>query len=81
MERPIGLWDVEAPTFCRRLTDGGEFVGLTRRPLFTHQEDSWVDPRAIMRLEGLVMELHNLPSTTNIVRGDLMMRSYLVRDI
>jgi hypothetical protein len=24
-----------------RLTDGGEFVGLTRRPPFTPQEDSW----------------------------------------
>jgi hypothetical protein len=24
-----------------RLTDGGEFVSLTRRPPFTPQEDSW----------------------------------------
>jgi hypothetical protein len=24
-----------------RLTDDGEVVRLTRRPLFTHQEDSW----------------------------------------
>jgi hypothetical protein len=39
--RPIGLWDVEAPTFSRqRLTDGGE-VTHTRRPLFTFQEESW----------------------------------------
>jgi hypothetical protein len=35
-EGPIGLWDIEAPTFCldNRLTDGGE-VSLTRRPPFT----------------------------------------------
>jgi hypothetical protein len=32
--RPIGLWDVEAPTFSRlRLMDGGE-VSLKRRPHF-----------------------------------------------
>jgi hypothetical protein len=55
--RPLGLWDVEAPTFSldNRLTDGGEGVNLTRRPPFAPQEDSWywVDPRAIARLEGL----------------------------
>jgi hypothetical protein len=41
--RPIGLWNVEAPTFPldNRLTDGGEVVSLTRRPSFTTQEDSW----------------------------------------
>jgi hypothetical protein len=41
--RPIGLWVVEAPTFClySRLTDGCEVVSLTRRPPFTPQEDSW----------------------------------------
>jgi hypothetical protein len=34
--RPIGLWDVEAPTFSldSRLTDGGAVVSLTRRSLF-----------------------------------------------
>jgi hypothetical protein len=44
-----------------RLTDGGEIVCLTLRPPFTSQEDSWysfllrgwVDPWAIVRLEGL----------------------------
>jgi hypothetical protein len=41
--RPIGLWDVEAPTFSldNRLTDGGEVVSLTRRPPLYPQEDSW----------------------------------------
>jgi hypothetical protein len=41
--RPIGLWDVETPTFSldNRLTDGGEIVSLTSRPSFTPQEDSW----------------------------------------
>jgi hypothetical protein len=41
--QPIGLWDVEAPTFSldSRLADGGEAVSLIRRPPFTPQEDSW----------------------------------------
>jgi hypothetical protein len=41
--RPIGLCDVKPLTFClgNRLTDGGEVVCLTSRPLFTPQEDSW----------------------------------------
>jgi hypothetical protein len=41
--RPIGLRDVKIPTFSldNRLTDGGKFVSLTRRPPFTPQEDSW----------------------------------------
>jgi hypothetical protein len=39
--RPLGLREVEAPTFSDiRLTDGGEVVSLTRRPPFTPQEDS-----------------------------------------
>jgi hypothetical protein len=41
--RPIGLWDVEAPTFSldNWFTDGGKVVSLTHRPPFTTQEDSW----------------------------------------
>jgi hypothetical protein len=36
---PLGLREVEAPTFSDiRLTDGGEIVSLTRRPLFTHRK-------------------------------------------
>jgi hypothetical protein len=34
--RPLGLREVEAPTFSDiRLTEGGNFVSPTRRPLFT----------------------------------------------
>jgi hypothetical protein len=34
--RPLGLREVQAPTFSDiRLTDGGKVVSLTRRPLFT----------------------------------------------
>jgi hypothetical protein len=35
-EGPIGLWDIEAPTFCldNQLTDGGKIVSPTRRPPF-----------------------------------------------
>jgi hypothetical protein len=44
--RPLGLREVEAPTFSDiRLTDGGKVVSLMRWPLFT--------PRAVVRLEGL----------------------------
>jgi hypothetical protein len=40
--RPLGLREVEAPTFSDiRLTDGGKVVSPTRRPLFYLQEDSW----------------------------------------
>jgi hypothetical protein len=40
--RPLGLREVDAPTFSDiRLIDGGKVVGPTRRPLFTPQEVSW----------------------------------------
>jgi hypothetical protein len=39
---PQGCETWRFPHFLNnRLTDGGEVVSLTRRPLFTPQEDSW----------------------------------------
>jgi hypothetical protein len=37
------LSDVEVPTYSldNQLTDSSKIVSLTRRPLFTPQEDSW----------------------------------------
>jgi hypothetical protein len=59
---PCGCETSRLPLFLdNRLTDGGEVVSLMRRPPIYPQKDSWysfllrgrVDPRAIMRLEGL----------------------------
>jgi hypothetical protein len=61
--RPMGLWDVQAPTFSldNQLTDGGKVVSITRLPLFFPPGiflvlfivRGWVDPGTIVRLEGL----------------------------
>jgi hypothetical protein len=42
--RPIGLRDVEVPTFCldNRLIDGGEVVSLTRRPPLTSPREDFL---------------------------------------
>jgi hypothetical protein len=55
--RPLGLREVEAPTFSHiRLTDGGKVVSPTRRPLFTSRKicvRGWTQHRTIVRLVGL----------------------------
>jgi hypothetical protein len=54
--RPLGLREVEAPTFSNiLLIDDGKVVSPTRRQLFSLRKipGTDVDPRAIVRLEEL----------------------------
>jgi hypothetical protein len=75
--RPLGLREVEAPTFSDiRLIDGGKVVSPTRRPVLPPERllvlisvGGWVDPRAIVRLEELGKFKKSTSSGTRI--GDL----------
>jgi hypothetical protein len=62
VKRALGLREVDAPAYSDiRLTDGGKVVSPTRLPLFYLQGRflvlisvrGYVDPKAIVRLEGL----------------------------
>jgi hypothetical protein len=41
--RPVGLWDIEAPTVSldNPLTDGDKVVSSVHQPPFTAEEDTW----------------------------------------
>jgi hypothetical protein len=72
--RPLGLREVEAPTFSDiRLIYGDKVVSPKRRPLFTPQEDSWY---------SFLLEAESTPGPPSLTQEALgnLEKIHLIRD-